>query len=53
MLVFAIISGGWVAEPPGGLITPAYSLRILVGLGFIAAVLPVWLLAPRDYLYRS
>ncbi|EFS3867692.1 carbon starvation protein CstA [Shigella boydii] len=41
-LIFAIISGGWVAESP---------TWMLVGYGFVAAVLPVWLLlAPRDYL---
>lgn len=54
-LIFAIISGGWVAESPtfakffdfdGVQLT-----WILMGYGFIAAVLPVWLLlAPRDYL---
>ncbi len=55
MLVFAIISGGWVAESPTW--APWFDYAgvqltwILVGYGFVAAVLPVWLLlAPRDYL---
>jgi carbon starvation protein len=54
-LIFAIISGGWVAENPA--IAPYFDFTgvqltwILVGYGFVAAVLPVWLLlAPRDYL---
>ncbi len=55
MLVFAIISGGWVAESPTRApwfdYTGVQLTRILVGYGFVAAVLPVWLLlAPRDYL---
>ncbi|MDU7914317.1 MAG: carbon starvation protein A [Klebsiella grimontii] len=55
MLVFAIISGGWVAESPTWApwfdYTGVQLTWILVGYGFIAAVLPVWLLlAPRDYL---
>ena len=54
-LIFAIVSGGWVAESEtwapyfdfdGGQLT-----WMLVGYGFVASVLPVWLLlAPRDYL---
>lgn len=54
-LIFAIISGGWVAESP--IWAPYFDFTgvqltwILVGYGFVAAVLPVWLLlAPRDYL---
>jgi carbon starvation protein len=54
-LMLAIISGGWVAESPT--LAPYFDLDgktltgILIGYGFIAAVLPVWLLlAPRDYL---
>ncbi|KJF78608.1 carbon starvation protein A [Morganella morganii] len=54
-LVFAIISGGWVAESPTW--APYFDYDgvqltwMLVGYGFVAAVLPVWLLlAPRDYL---
>ncbi len=55
MLVFAIISGGWVAESPTWApwfdYTGVQLTWILVGYGFVAAVLPVWLLlAPRDYL---
>ncbi|MFZ3389451.1 pyruvate/proton symporter CstA [Buttiauxella gaviniae] len=55
MLIFAIISGGWVAESP--IWAPYFDFTgvqltwMLVGYGFVAAVLPVWLLlAPRDYL---
>ncbi|WP_313448176.1 pyruvate/proton symporter CstA [Pseudescherichia sp.] len=55
LLIFAIISGGWVAESPTW--APMFDFTgvqltwMLVGYGFIAAVLPVWLLlAPRDYL---
>ena len=54
-LIFAIISGGWVAESPTW--APYFDFTgvqlpwMLVGYGFVAAVLPVWLLlAPRDYL---
>ncbi len=55
LLLFAVVGGGWIDAHPG--------LRTLfdwdgeslawfvIGYGFIAAVLPVWLLlAPRDYL---
>jgi len=54
-LVFAIISGGWVAESPTWApyfdYTGVQLTWMLVGYGFVAAVLPVWLLlAPRDYL---
>jgi carbon starvation protein len=55
LLLFAVVGGGWVDHHP--------TLRALfdmdskplawfvIGYGFIAAVLPVWLLlAPRDYL---
>lgn len=54
-LVFAIISGGWVAESetwaPYFDYTGVLLTWMLVGYGFVAAVLPVWLLlAPRDYL---
>ncbi len=53
--MFAIISGGWVAESPTWApwfdYTGVQLTWILVGYGFVAAVLPVWLLlAPRDYL---
>ena len=55
LLMFAIISGRWIAESPWGAelfhldrTTIAWAIIIY---GFIAAVLPVWLLlAPRDYL---
>ncbi len=54
LLVFAIISGGWVAESEFASwfdFTGVQLTWILVGYGFVAAVLPVWLLlAPRDYL---
>lgn len=54
-LVFAIISGGWVAESetwaPYFDYTGVQLTWMLVGYGFVAAVLPIWLLlAPRDYL---
>nr|WP_308190263.1 carbon starvation CstA family protein [Pseudonocardia sp. TRM90224] len=54
LLLLAIVAGGWVAE--SGL-APAFTLTgnqltlALVIYGFVASVLPVWmLLAPRDYL---
>ncbi len=54
-LIFTIISGGWIASNPA--IAPYFDFSgiqltaLLAGYGFIAAVLPVWLLlAPRDYL---
>jgi len=55
LLIAAIVAGGWVAETPWGAelftldrTTIAWGIIIY---GFIAAVLPVWLLlAPRDYL---
>ncbi|MCW2257638.1 carbon starvation protein [Providencia alcalifaciens] len=54
-LVFAIVSGGWVAESetwaPYFDYTGVQLTWMLVGYGFVAAVLPIWLLlAPRDYL---
>lgn len=54
-LIFAIISGGWIAESetwaPYFDYTGVQLTWMLVGYGFVAAVLPVWLLlAPRDYL---
>jgi len=55
MLVFAIVSGGWVAASETW--APYFDFDgvqltwMLVGYGFVASVLPVWLLlAPRDYL---
>lgn len=55
LLMFAIISGRWIAESPWGaeffhLDRTTIAWAIIV-YGFVAAVLPVWLLlAPRDYL---
>ncbi|MDN5797417.1 MAG: carbon starvation protein A [Intrasporangium sp.] len=55
LLMFAIISGRWVAESAWGasffhLDRTSLAWFIII-YGFIAAVLPVWLLlAPRDYL---
>jgi len=55
LLVLAIVAGGWVAETSWG--AAAFTLDkvtiawLVVGYGFLASVLPVWLLlAPRDYL---
>src|SRR5690606_4019276 len=55
LLLFAIWAGGHVAAHPQW--GPAFTFTgvqitwMLVGYGFVAAVLPVWLLlAPRDYL---
>lgn len=55
LLMAAIIAGGWVAETSWGAqhltldrVTLAWAVIIY---GFVAAILPVWLLlAPRDYL---
>ena len=55
LLMAAIVGGGWVANTPWGadlfhLDRTTIAIGIIV-YGFIAAVLPVWLLlAPRDYL---
>ncbi|MDE1145302.1 MAG: carbon starvation CstA family protein [Azospirillaceae bacterium] len=55
LLLLAIYSGQWVAADPGW--AAAFTFKgetlalLLIGYGFIASVLPVWLLlAPRDYL---
>ena len=55
LLLAALIYGRTVAENPA--IAPWFDLRgetlvlIIIGYGFVASVLPVWLLlAPRDYL---
>ena len=55
LLLLAIISGQWVADTGWG--TDWFTLSkvtiawLLIGYGFAASVLPVWLLlAPRDYL---
>ncbi|PRX98583.1 carbon starvation CstA family protein [Allonocardiopsis opalescens] len=54
LLLAAIAGGGWVAESPLGdafLLSPNQLTLALVIYGFVASVLPVWmLLAPRDYL---
>ena len=55
LLVLAIVAGGWVADTPWGAETftlePVTVAWLIVGYGFLASVLPVWLLlAPRDYL---
>ncbi|MGF3054005.1 carbon starvation CstA family protein [Microbacterium sp. YY-03] len=55
LLIAAIVAGGWVASTEWGyamfhLPKEAIAIGIIV-YGFIAAILPVWLLlAPRDYL---
>ncbi|MEV0359072.1 carbon starvation CstA family protein [Nocardia sp. NPDC050697] len=55
LLLLAIVSGGWVAETAWGAdwftLSPVTIAWLLIGYGFVASVLPVWLLlAPRDYL---
>ncbi|MGH2967920.1 MAG: carbon starvation CstA family protein [Solirubrobacteraceae bacterium] len=56
LLLLAIVAGGWVQESGGALadfftMEPETIVFCLVAYGFIASVLPVWmLLAPRDYL---
>src|SRR5438093_5428630 len=55
LLVLALVGGGYVAGHPGlgGAFNPSgVSLTwMVIGYGFLASVLPVWmLLAPRDYL---
>jgi carbon starvation protein len=55
LVLLAVVAGRWVAEsaalrPWFDLGKPALAMA-LVGYGFVASVLPVWLLlAPRDYL---
>jgi carbon starvation protein len=55
LLVAALYGGRWVAENPA--LAPTFTLSgttlalLIMGYGFAASVLPVWLLlAPRDYL---
>jgi carbon starvation protein len=55
LLLLALVAGRWVAASPT--LAPMFTLTAttiswgLMGYGFIASVLPVWmLLAPRDYL---
>ncbi|MFJ8632593.1 carbon starvation CstA family protein [Streptomyces sp. NPDC093568] len=54
LLLFALVAGRWVAESSwAGTFTLAPSTLVvwMVAYGFIASILPVWmLLAPRDYL---
>jgi len=55
LLILAIIGGGWISETSGyaeaWTFTPVQLVFALIVYGFIASVLPVWLLlAPRDYL---
>ncbi len=55
MLLAAIVVGGWVHDSPTWskvfLFNGVQLAWILIGYGFVASVLPVWLLlAPRDYL---
>jgi carbon starvation protein len=55
LLLFAIASGRWVSESGWGrdlfTLSGTTIAWMLIGYGFIASVLPVWLLlAPRDYL---
>src|SRR5260221_3306151 len=55
LLIFALFAGQWVAQNPA--LAPTFTLKgptialLIMGYGFAASVLPVWmLLAPRDYL---
>lgn len=55
LLLAAVISGRWVAETSWGAswftLSPVALSWCIIGYGFTASVLPVWLLlAPRDYL---
>lgn len=55
LLLAAVGSGNWVAETSWGAfwfsLSPVTLCWCLIGYGFAASVLPVWLLlAPRDYL---
>lgn len=54
LLLLAIVAGGWVQASSWAdafTLTPQTLVFCLVVYGFVAAVLPVWmLLAPRDYL---
>ncbi|MEY4211367.1 MAG: hypothetical protein RLZ92_1748, partial [Pseudomonadota bacterium] len=55
LLIFAVVGGGWIENNPSlrswfDYDAPELALMV-IGYGFAAAVLPVWLLlAPRDYL---
>ena len=55
LLMLAVASGGWVGETSWGAswltLSPVTVAWLIVSYGFLASVLPVWLLlAPRDYL---
>ncbi|MEV4084755.1 carbon starvation CstA family protein, partial [Nonomuraea fuscirosea] len=54
LLILAIMAGGWVQESSWAsffTLSPSALALWLIAYGFVAAVLPVWmLLAPRDYL---
>ncbi|MFB8771147.1 carbon starvation CstA family protein [Streptomyces broussonetiae] len=54
LLLLAIVGGGWVQDSSLAeyfVWSPETLVLCLVGYGFVASVLPVWmLLAPRDYL---
>ncbi|WP_457427512.1 carbon starvation CstA family protein [Roseateles sp. P5_E7] len=55
LLMAAIFGGQWVSESatlaPIFTLTPTTLVWLLIGYGFVAASIPVWLLlAPRDYL---
>jgi carbon starvation protein len=55
LLILAIIGGGWISESSpyaeAWTFTPNQLTLALIVYGFVASVLPVWvLLAPRDYL---
>jgi carbon starvation protein len=55
LLILAIFGGGWIAESSAyagfWTFTPNQLVFALIVYGFVASVLPVWLLlAPRDYL---
>ncbi|MCM6775945.1 carbon starvation protein A [Nocardia sp. CDC159] len=55
LLMLAIVSGRWVSESGWGhemfTLSGTTIAWLLIGYGFVASVLPVWLLlAPRDYL---
>lgn len=55
LLLLAVVGGSWVADSPAWAaaftFSPVALGWMLIGYGFLASVLPVWLLlAPRDYL---
>ncbi|MFJ7417117.1 carbon starvation CstA family protein [Streptomyces uncialis] len=54
LLLLAILGGGWIEHSSLAdtfTLSPTTLVFCLVGYGFVASVLPVWmLLAPRDYL---